>query len=827
MEIVLGGPNPTNGFIPRWYQRSLLDAIWNRKIKKCIIVNPRRCLSGDSHILMANGSYKLLRDINIGDMILSWDGDKFVEDKVVNKWSTGKKETVSVQSSRYLPLKTSLDHVFATTWSGKDQLLWKKAADLSKKSLLLNYAGSSFGTINDDDLAEFYGYMLADGYVSGYQQPKFTNNNPEILDRVQYLAEKLFDVTTIRRPKGNGFDLGFSNGTKGGGYTSNPIKELFRNDGLDVPKSKKRLPPILWDMNEKSLGRYFAGLLSADGNIYRHKKGFTASDSNNKIPPSIEVSIHCGESYELAWDIYWLLRKVGIVSQNPTKEKKSNWKIRISKSVDITKILSFGPIYGKQDKQNDALNYSKLAIKKASVWKGCYRSGYKKKSVDSEELFDIETEKNHNFVANGYVVHNSGKDILCWTDIVIPQALRERCLIYYCLPTFSQGRRIIWDAIDNDGKTFKERIDPRLIYKINDQRMSITLHNGSIIQIIGANDATKTLIGTNPKLIIFSEFGSMINGKEAFSLVRPIIAANGGKIIIVSTPRGRNHLWELYENCKTLPDWYVEHNTTEGPNGLHHIAEDVLAQEKAQMDPGLFEQEYNCSWTKGISGQVFGWQLEQMIQEERICHVPWLPDTLVNVSMDIGVRDSTSILWYQVVNDGQTVRIIDSYSNNNLGLDHYVKVLQDKPYRYNPDGYYAPHDMAVRDWSTGAQPRFVTAQNLGIDFTILPQMGFQDSIDKARLAFNRVWIDEKKCKGFIASLENYRYEWNEERQDYSDKPVRNFATHYADAYRYLAQSLELTKKGMTAEEFNNQKARALYGSGTPSLFKDPRGWGRP
>lgn len=387
----------------------------------------------------------------------------------------------------------------------------------------------------------------------------------------------------------------------------------------------------------------------------------------------------------------------------------------------------------------------------------------------------------------------------------------------YCLPTFAAGRRIIFDAIASDGTRFLDYIPKHEIAAINTQQMKITFRNQAVLSIVGADDVDRSIIGTNPYMMIFSEFALMKNGEHVYSMVRPIIANNGGKIIVLSTPRGKNSLFHLYNAALKLPEWWVIRRGTTGPDGTNHIDEDALAREKAEMDPALYAQEYETSFDKGVSGQIYGTMLEQMKLDNRITYVPWLPDTLVNVVFDIGVNDSTAMLWYQVTDNGNSVRIIDAYSNHGLGMDHYISMIQSKPYRYG--SYFAPHDLKVREWAGGAIPRFEVASQLGIDFTVLPQFPLQDGINTVWMNANRLWIDQSKCKGLVSALENYYREWNEEHQVYGDKPVKNWSSHYADALRYLCQSLESVKQGMSAQEFNALKAKAMYGNQAPDLFR--------
>jgi len=78
-----------NQFKPREYQEGIINALERDNFKKIFTIWPRRCLSGESHILMGKGSFKLLKDIIAGDSILSWDGKEFVPDVVINHWKTG------------------------------------------------------------------------------------------------------------------------------------------------------------------------------------------------------------------------------------------------------------------------------------------------------------------------------------------------------------------------------------------------------------------------------------------------------------------------------------------------------------------------------------------------------------------------------------------------------------------------------------------------------------------------------------------------------------------------------------------------------------------
>lgn len=157
----------------------------------------------------------------------------------------------------------------------------------------------------------------------------------------------------------------------------------------------------------------------------------------------------------------------------------------------------------------------------------------KTKKLNYEEcMYDMQTQNHHNFIANGYVVHNSGKDIVAW-NLLVREALRNVGNYYYCLPTFRQARLVIWESITNSGQRFKDFIPEQLIENENNTEMVLRLVNGSSIRLIGSDNYDNSLIGTNPKMVVFSEYA--LSDSRAYTLgARPILNANKGKVIIIS-----------------------------------------------------------------------------------------------------------------------------------------------------------------------------------------------------------------------------------------------------------------------------------------------------
>jgi len=235
------------------------------------------------------------------------------------------------------------------------------------------------------------------------------------------------------------------------------------------------------------------------------------------------------------------------------------------------------------------------------------------------------------------------------------------------------------------------------------------------------------------------------------------------------------------------------------------------------MSDDLIQQEYYCSFEMGVEGSYYAKYLDRMRVKGQISAVPYENGFKVHTAWDLGVRDSTSIIFFQTV--GQTVRIIDYYENSKVGLEHYVKVIQSKEYIYGK--HIAPHDIAVKEFGTG-MTRLERARQMGITFTVAPNISIVDGIEAVRATLGKIWIDEKQCSHLIKALENYRQEFDGKRKVYKDHPLHNWSSHACDSLRYLCVSLPKTRDGLSPEELDKRYRDAVYGPNThlPNVFRD-------
>ena len=112
---------------------------------------------------------------------------------------------------------------------------------------------------------------------------------------------------------------------------------------------------------------------------------------------------------------------------------------------------------------------------------------------------------------------------------------------------------------------------------------------------------------------------------------------------------------------------------------------------------------------------------------------------------------------------------------------HYADVLEQKEYAY--ERHVAPHDIQARELGTG-KSRLEVANELGIDFEVAPKLEVDHGIESVRNMLPYCWFDREKCKLGIDAMRQYRKQWDEKNQVFKNKPLHDWCSHAADAFRY-------------------------------------------
>ena len=212
------------------------------------------------------------------------------------------------------------------------------------------------------------------------------------------------------------------------------------------------------------------------------------------------------------------------------------------------------------------------------------------------------------------------------------------------------------------------------------------------------------------------------------------------------------------------------------------LDDEELADALETMGEERYSQEYLCSFEAAIQGAYYAKEMKTAQEKGRITNVPYDTNIGVWTAWDLGVGDSTAIFFAQYV--GKEIHIINYYENSGVGLDHYAKVLNELDYFY--EGHILPHDVAVRELGTG-KSRLEVLETLGLHgIEIAPRLGLEDGIQQARAMIGKCWFDQKNCSRGIEALLQYRRQFDEKLKAWKSRPLHDWTSHGADAFRYLA-----------------------------------------
>jgi len=313
--------------------------------------------------------------------------------------------------------------------------------------------------------------------------------------------------------------------------------------------------------------------------------------------------------------------------------------------------------------------------------------------------------------------------------------------------------------------------------------------NGSKVFLLGA-DNEQSLRGPYWDLVIFDEY-AQVRPNAWPEIIRPALVDRKGWAIFIGTPKGKNHFWDLWEAVerKNLKDWSrVMYKASE----TNILDKEELENARKTMAPEEYEQEFECSWEAALVGSYYGPSMASLLDEGKLGNVPYDPNYPVHTAWDLGIDDETSI-WFFQLPPGPEIRIIDHEHGSNMSLQTWIAIIKDKKYLYGH--HLGPHDIRVREWSTG-QERINFARAMGINFQVVPKHSIADGIQAVRTVLPRCRFDVTRCHHGIEALKSYRKEYSQRLSVYRDRPYHDWASNPADAFRTLAMGLEFIHSSM-------------------------------
>jgi len=360
---------------------------------------------------------------------------------------------------------------------------------------------------------------------------------------------------------------------------------------------------------------------------------------------------------------------------------------------------------------------------------------------------------------------------------------KERPRYAYLAPTYKQAKTIAWDYLQHYSR-------PIPGIQINQSELRIDYPNGGRIQLFGC-DTPDALRGIYLDGCILDEYAQMPSSLFG-EVLRPALSDRQGWALFIGTPKGKNAFYDLYDHARNDERWFtVVHKASD--TGI--VAEDELQDARGIMTDEEYEQEYECSWTAAIRGAVYGKEMAAALRDDRIGFIPIEPSIPVHTFWDLGISDSMSIWFVQAV--GKEIRFVNYYEHTGEGMAHYINHLDQfkRDHGITYGEHFAPHDIEVRELSTGKSRRD-TALQMGIAFRVVQQHKVADGIEATRRLFSRFWFDERRCRHGIECISQYRYEYDEKKGVFRDNPLHDWASHCADSLRQLAMGWQevLTQK---------------------------------
>lgn len=208
-----------------------------------------------------------------------------------------------------------------------------------------------------------------------------------------------------------------------------------------------------------------------------------------------------------------------------------------------------------------------------------------------------------------------------------------------------------------------------------------------------------------------------------------------------------------------------------------------------ERDPDAYAHVYLGECKMTLDGAIYAKELREAVEEGRITQVPYDPTRPVNTYWDLGWSDMTAVWFCQHI-AGET-RLIDYMEDSLQAFGHYLRQLQAKKYVYGT--MWLPHDAGAKTLGTGRSIEEM-ARSAGWRVRLVPRLSVADGINASRTLFPTMWFDRQACADGLQALRHYCYDIDASTGQFSRTPRHDYASHGADALRYVAVAMQEAKR---------------------------------
>jgi hypothetical protein len=217
---------------------------------------------------------------------------------------------------------------------------------------------------------------------------------------------------------------------------------------------------------------------------------------------------------------------------------------------------------------------------------------------------------------------------------------------------------------------------------------------------------------------------------------------------------------------------------------LDNERRELMIERGDEDGEAIYQQEYMTSFSAGLPGAYYAKTIDKLEGEGRITSVPYNPQFQVHTAWDLGRNDQTAIWFMQRHGTGWAV--IDYLANTSVGIDWYVKEVRAKPYNYGE--HLMPHDAENEQLVSVTGSIADTAESMGLKgIRVVPRTAsVANDINEVRQILPLCWFDKEKTEKGVDALRSYRRVWDEKLHAYQDRPLHDWASDPADAFRTFA-----------------------------------------
>ncbi len=327
-------------------------------------------------------------------------------------------------------------------------------------------------------------------------------------------------------------------------------------------------------------------------------------------------------------------------------------------------------------------------------------------------------------------------------------------------PTYGELERAIWSPLK---KTCMNTFGLQDEKNINNSKKTITFQNGIKIYCVSAETGLK---GINASIIVADEAAEYSEEtlQELTNRIRPAVGdpTSGGRMILISTPEGKNAFYKMYEDARAHPeDWIVIHLDYKQ---MKSQSKAWIEKQKYQLSPLKFKKDFECDWGTVEDMFYYAWN-KHYISDDNLHKIEDRKTQLYSFH-DFNKKCMTAIVAQvigQTGTDNGRIEVLKSYAIESCSTEQLaIKIKSDFMNR----SIHTIMDMS------GAQTNRDTTSAFGVtDKTILEKHGFRvintrngnplisDTDNSANAFINqgRLLVPYYE-KQLIESLETYHYE---------------------------------------------------------------------